>query len=483
MWIRKSRKDRLTGQRLPLPTQVVSNGEYVPLPQTFDQKKVEELLLGMAGEYGRKLGLSRRDFLRTSGGMAAAFLAMNKVWGNNFRVSEAEALETTAFGENWPKDQFIFDIQTHHVKDSMDGPLAFRRQTGRLGLNPILDEVAPKSGDLHRANYLKEIFLDSDTVMAMISGAAIGPREHYALPVEDMVGTRNVLNKVAGSQRMLSHGLGDPTQDNAFEDAEYQVKELGIDGWKFYTGNPLGAWRLDDEEVGLPYLEKIRDLGVWNLSMHKGLPLPGRDPKTKPADKPKGWYWIPDDVIPAAKLFPEMNFIVYHSGMKNMLATLPPGRSGIGEDGYIEWATDLCKDVSANPDATNVYAELGTVFAFSVVTHPDIAGHLLGQLLNSFGPDRILWGTDCIWWGSPQWIIEAFRRFQIPEALQERYGYPAITDQDREKIFGLNSARLYGVDVEATRKAMPADGLAAVKKTYRESGGERSDTAFGWVPA
>jgi predicted TIM-barrel fold metal-dependent hydrolase len=483
MWIRKSRKDRLRGTHTPLPTQVVSNGEFHPMPQTVDQKMVEEMILSMAGEYGRKLGLSRRDFLRTSGGMATAFLAMNKVWGENFQVSEAEALESAAFGEQWPKDQFIFDVQTHHVKDSMDGPLAFRKQTGRLGLNPILAEVAPKSGDLHRANYLKEIFLDSDTVMAMISGAAIGPREHYALPVEDMVDTRNVLNKVAGSQRMLSHGLGDPTQENAFDDAEYQVKELGIDGWKFYTGNPMGAWRLDDQEVGLPYLEKINSLGVANLSMHKGLPLPGRDPKQKPKDKPKGWYWMTDDVFPAASQFPDMNFIVYHSGMKNMVSTLPPGKSGIGEDGYLAWTTDFCKDAEANPAVTNVYAELGTVFAFCVVTHPEIAGHLLGQLMQSYGPDRILWGTDCIWWGSPQWIIEAFRRFQIPESLQERFGYPALTAQDKEKIFGLNAAKLYGIDVDAARTAFPNDQLAAVKQTYRESGGERTDTAFGWVAA
>ena len=118
-----------------------------------------------------------------------------------------------------------------------------------------------------------------------------------------------------------------------------------------------------------------------------------------------------------------------------------------------------------------------------MVTHPEIAGHLLGQLMQGFGPDRILWGTDCIWWGSPQWIIEAFRRFQIPEQLQEQYGYPALTDEDREKIFGLNAARLYGIDVDASRAAFPGDKLAAAKQEYRESGGQRSDTAFGWVAA
>ncbi len=479
MWIRKSRKDRLTGQRTPLPTQVISNEEFEPMPQTVDQKKVEKLLLGMADAYGRRLGLSRRDFLLTSGGMAAAFLAMNKVYGETFRVSEAEALETAAFGENWPKDQFIFDIQTHHVKDSIDGPLAFRRMTGKLGLNPVLAEVAPTTGDLHRANYLKEIFFDSDTVMAMISGAVIGTPEHFALPVEDMVDTRNQLNKSAGSQRMLSHGLGDPTLPNALEDAAYQVEELGIDGWKFYTGNPTSPWRLDDEQVAYPFLELAQEHGIRNLSAHKGLPIPGRGPK----GKPKYFYWTPDDIAVAAKDFPDLNFIVYHSGMQHMVSSLPPGKSGIGEDGNLPWVTDLCRDIDADPSLTNVYAELGTVFAFSVVTHPEIAGHLLGQLMKSFGPDRILWGTDCIWWGSPQWLIEAFRRFQIPEALQEQYGYPAITDADREKIFGLNGARVYDIDVDAVREAFPGDQLSAAKTAYREAGGQPTNTAYGWVAA
>lgn len=479
MWIRKSRKDQLAGVRLPLPTQVVSNEEYHPMPQSADQKAVENLILEMADAYGRRLGLSRRDFLRTSGGLATAFLAMNRVFGDTFQVSEAEALETAAFGESWPKDQFIFDVQTHHVKDEMDGPLAFRRMTGKLGLNPVLAGVAPGKEDLHRANYLKEIFFDSDTVMALISGAALGDREHYALPIEEMVATRDLLNRAAGSRRMLSHGLGDPTMENALEDAEWQVRELGIDGWKFYTGNPVSPWRLDDEKVAYPFLEKAVELGVRNISLHKGLPLPGPGPK----DKPKHWYWLPDDVPRAAKDFPDLNFIVYHSGMKNMVSSMPPGKSGIGEDGYIPWTTDLCRARDADPELTNVYMELGTVFAFSVITHPEVAGHLLGQIIRSYGTDHVLWGTDCIWWGSPQWLIEAFRRFQIPARLQERYGYAAISDADRERIFGLNAAGLYGIDVDAARKAFPADSLSEVKQAYRESGGLPSGAIYGWVAA
>jgi predicted TIM-barrel fold metal-dependent hydrolase len=478
MWIRKSRKDSLSGQRLPLPTQVVSNEEFHPLPQTDDQRMVEELILSMADEYGRRLGMSRRDFLRTTGGLATAFLAMNRVHGANFRVSEAEALEAAAYAENWPKDQFILDIQTHHVKDEIEGPRAFRRMTGKLGLNPSLLEMAPDKDELHRANYMKEVFFDSDTVMAMISGAVIGKKEHFALDSEQMVETREMLNQAAGSQRMLSHGLADPTDPVWAEDMEYAAESLKVDGWKCYTGNPVSPWRMDDEKVAYPFFEKARELGIRNISVHKGLPLPGPGPK----GKPKYYYWTPEDVLVAAKDFPDLNFIIYHSGMRHMVSSLPPGKSGIGEDGNIEWTTDLVRAHKENP-LDNVYAELGTVFAFSVVTHPEITGHLLGQLLDGFGPDKILWGTDCIWWGSPQWLIEAFRRFQIPENLREKFGYASLDDEAREKIFGINGAALYDIDIARQREAFPKDELTAMKQAYLDSGAMPSNTSYGWVAA
>lgn len=479
MWIRKNHKDRLSGTRLPLPTQVVSNEEFEPMPQTMDQQAVERLILEMADDYGRRLGLSRRAFLQTTGGMAAAFLAMNRVFGESFQVSEAEILEPEAFAERWPKDQFIFDVQTHHVKDSIAGPTAFRKMTGKLGLNPELAGTAPTPDTLHRTNYFKEIFFDSDTVMAMITGAVIGDKKHHALPVEEMVRTRNLINEAAGSQRMLSHGLGDPMLDNALEDCEMQVAELGIDAMKFYSGNPTGPWRLDDEKVAYPYFEKCRELGIRNLSFHKGLPMPGKTP----AGRPKGYYWMPDDIPQAARDFPDLNFIIYHSAMESMVSTLPPGKTGVGDDGYIPWTTDLVKSVKDDPSLTNVYAELGTVFAFTVITHPEICGHLLGQLFDGFGAERILWGTDCIWWGSPQWLIEAFRRFQIPEKQRDRFGYRAIDAADRDRIFGTNAAALYGIDIDAVREAVPGDRLTQMKTAYREAGPEPSNTTYGWVLA
>lgn len=473
MWMRKNRRDLLAGRATPLPTQVVSNEEFYPLAQTADQKRVEARINALADGYAARLGLTRREFLRTTGGMATAFMAMNEVFGRSFLVSEAEATEAAAYRELWPKKHFIFDAQLHHVKDSIGGPLGFRTLTGKLGLNKDLAGVTPGPDTLHRANFLKEVFFDSDTVMGIITGAAIGPPQAHALPAEDMVGTRDSFNAAAGSQRMLSHGIVHLRDDNALEECDRQIRELRIDGWKFYTGNPLTPWRLDDEQVAYPFLERSRKLGVRTVSVHKGLPLPGKNQE----------FYRADDIPKVARDFPDFNFIVYHSAMKNMLSQMPAGTTGIGEDGYIAWTTDLCQALAAGPKPDNVYLELGGVFAYSVITHPEICGHLLGQIIRTVGADHVIWGTDCIWWGSPQWLIEAFRRFQIPEKLQEQYGYAPISETDRDLIFGRNLARIYGVDVEAQRKAFPDDAFTRMKSAYLDMGPEPSHAQYGWIVA
>lgn len=469
--IRKNYKDWLSGKRTPLPTQIVSNEEFYPMPQTADQQRVEQRIFELADQHSKRLGMSRRAFLQTSCGMATAFIALNEVFGDAFAVNTAEAMEIDAYRETWPKTEFIFDAQTHHVKDSINGPLAFRKITAKLGLNSELAGITAGKDDLHRANYLKEIFFDSDTVMAIISGAAIGPPEKHSLPVEEMIATRDLLNEAAGSQRMLSHGIVDPTAPDCLDEMERQVKELGIDGWKCYTGNAVSPWLFDDEKIAYPFLEKSLELGITKVSVHKGLPL-----------GPRGYkYFQPDDMPRVARDFPAIDFVIYHSAMKNMMAQLPPGTSGFGDDGYLAWTTDLCRSRMADPELTNIYMELGGVFGYSAITHPDICGHLLGQIIQAFGVDHVIWGTDCIWWGSPQWLIEAFRRFQIPEPLQDEFGYAPLTAADRDLIFGRNLARLYNVDVNALRKQFPGDSVSDLKAAYEAEGPEPSNTAYGWV--
>lgn len=472
MWIRKSDEDRRLKRFTPVPTQVVSNEEFIPMPQSADQKKVERRIIELADRYAKKLGQSRRDFLASSGGTAVAFMAMNEIFGRFFTVNEAEAAEQEAYQEIWPKDEFIFDVQLHHVKDSITGPIAFRRIAAELGLNPALKDERTAGDELHLANFIKEVFFDSETVMGIITGAPIPDSANSILPAELMVGTRETVNEIAGSQRMLSHGLAAPNVPGGMEEIIREAEELKVDGWKCYTGTPVNPWRFDDEQVAYPFFEKCLELGITNVSVHKGLPLPGTSAE----------HCSPEDIKKAALDWPDITFIIYHSGYRHLSNELPAGEAGIGEDGYLEWTTDIVNDkLDLENGMDNVYMELGSVFGHTAITHPLVCGHLMGQLMKAFGSDHIVWGTDCIWWGSPQWQIEAFRRFQIPEKLQETFGYAAITDEDRKKIFGLNAARIYGIDANAARNALPDDSLTKYREDYQQKGAAPSNTQYGWI--
>ena len=99
---------------------------------------------------------------------------------------------------------------------------------------------------------------------------------------------------------------------------------------------------------------------------------------------------------------------------------------------------------------------------------PTTAAHLLGKLLKHVGEDNVLWGTDSIWYGSPQDQIQAFRSFQIADELVERHGYPVLTPELKAKVFGLNGARVYGVEVPEQRKRTEADPVGVQKAAYRE---------------
>jgi hypothetical protein len=171
-----------------------------------------------------------------------------------------------------------------------------------------------------------------------------------------------------------------------------------------------------------------------------------------------------------------------------------------------------------------------------------VCAHILGQILKFMGEDRVVFGSDAVWYGSPQWQIEALWRFQIPEDMRRRYGYPRLTDSIRRKILGLNSARLYGLPVgtvqarhdrddddrdrrrdhddddrdhkrgvytpvpkdyerritpelkrileypgftaAASESPLPHyanDNLAKIKESYADAGGARSNTRYGWL--
>ncbi|HEU4385227.1 MAG TPA: amidohydrolase family protein [Anaeromyxobacteraceae bacterium] len=191
--------------------------------------------------------------------------------------------------------------------------------------------------------------------------------------------------------------------------------------------------------------------GFYNICIHKGL-------STNALEDPA--LGFPVDIPKAARDWPMLNFLIYHSCIRPgfwVLNALNDIRSGRLLEGVPEilWSTKFFVDAAPYP---NVYAELGTTFASSVITFPSVCAHLLGQALKFFGEDRIVFGSDAVWYGSPQWQIEAMWRFQIPEAMQRQYGYPALTVGAKRKILGLNNAHLYKVGANGHLTDDPDNG-------------------------
>ena len=159
----------------PIPVQVISNGEFLPAPQGELQKKFAARLRERADTQARRHGIGRRSFLRTASGMAAAFLAMNDVYGPIFKVSEAEAADAELGDEHAGKlsDQYVFDCHTHFLKDDtrLQYFVDLRTDTGKRGYNSALEDHEQTFKDVRFPNYVKELFLDSDTKVAVLSGA------------------------------------------------------------------------------------------------------------------------------------------------------------------------------------------------------------------------------------------------------------------------------------------------------------------------
>ena len=621
----------------PVPTRMVSNGEYMPHPQTDKQKQVESRVNELADRASKKLGVTRRQFLESTGGLAASFLAMNQVYGRNFfDVHEDEMYEREAFRHRGPpRNLFVFDDQTHIVRSSINNPQGLRAlaqgpgsvSTGAgfspattppfgnpfngRGGNPagldelgspwtpwnpreLLPEFPPNPGppttvlgEFHLGQYINRMYLQSQTSVSIISNANIAlftppgggtPRPpmtiQESLVSEILTGwqtsqCRDYINRLAGSTRALAHGQLYPGPGNhadpLFGDyTQWQIENMQPDSWKGYnvafsaSAGPNEShmrWRLDDEAIAYPTYEVIarnrRQLkkhpGFFNICIHKGLSANMTQPGG-PNNIPQ--FGNPDDIVKAATDWPEFNWIMYHACIRPsfwMLQALVDIEGGQGAQdpvllrdsrGHrvpnIRWATQFAQiaggrylagsePTSASPSSLrrlrNVYAELGTTMASMIVTFPTVWAHLIGQLLYYMGPERIVYGSDSLWYGGPQWQIEALWRYRIPDEIREKWDYPQLTTEAKRQILGLNSAKLYDLPAASrryddgalasyrTRPALqpggridtvltgvgyptpvvpadtplPRDRFARIKDWADEMALSRSDTRFGWI--
>jgi predicted TIM-barrel fold metal-dependent hydrolase len=483
----------------PIPVQSVSSDEFMPAPQTAKQREFEARVKTLGSALARERGLSRRVFFKSAAGMAAAFLAMNETYGPLFGVSRAEAQQPGAADEraNALKGQFVMDMHTHFLRDDtrLTGFVRAREAVGKAGWNPALRGREQTIEDLKFANYFKEIFLDSDTKVACISGSySVDERDSF-LTNQMKFDARDKVNREAGTKRMFSHAIFTPGWPGWLDRVDQENEALMPDSWKGYTiGDNTNKhlskypYRLDDEKLMYPFYERLVKAakvdpsrpGLINVCIHKGLFPPSVERRFPHL---VGFCHV-GDVGQAAKDWPQLNFVIYHSAYRWAGGgNAEQAWEQLQRTGRIEWVNDLA-EIPARYGVTNVYADLGQIFAQSTMADPRVCAFMMGTLVKGLGADHVVWGTDAIWTGSPQWQIEALRRLEIPEAMQQRHGFAPLGAADgpvKTAILGGNNARIYGYSPQR-QAALEGDKVAYYKDVYVRHGEGRSNRAYGYVP-
>jgi hypothetical protein len=449
---------------LPLVPGSLSNGEYVPPPPSPFQRALRREALVYAEDAARRAGLDRRRFLQSAGGVAAVLATYNlgacsqDRGGSGARARSAtspttaggafevpEAADVAACEEALGGTEFVFDVHTHHVVP--DGP--WRQSAPRIasmirGLVPAGCTDDDPYRCLDRTAYLHDLFVASDTTVSLLSDVPNSGDADAPLPFGAKRDTRVLAEELAGggAPRVLLHDVIAPNFGDLgarLDGMEASVATGTVSAFKVYTawGPGRRGFDLDDPAIGVPVVEKARDLGVRVICAHKGLPLLEFDPA----------HNGPRDLVAMASRYPDLQFVVYHGAyeLQTREGAYDPNPARRGIDSLVR----ALEEHALAPNG-NVWAELGTTWR-ELLDSPEQAAHAVGKLLKHVGVDRVLWGTDAIWYGSPQPQLMAFRAFQISEELQARFGYPALTDEVKRKVLGLNAASLFGVDPEADR--------------------------------
>ena len=236
---------------------------------------------------------------------------------------------------------------------------------------------------------------------------------------------------------------------------------------------------MDDEKIAYKGYEKMVKAGIKNVCIHKGLFAPGIE---KQYPNLRGFADVAD-VGQAAKDWPQLNFIVYHSAYRHVGGDPKQALAEFERTGRISWTSDLA-DIPAQYGVNNVYGDVGQLFATTLVAEPNVCAALMGTLIKGLGADHVCWGTDALWTGAPQWQIEGLRRLEIPEAMQKKFGYAPLGAADgpvKTAIFGDNNARLYNIQPKRAMLDISGDRFAMMKAQYEKAGPEPSHTRYGYV--
>jgi len=436
---------------VPPLLQARSTDEYEPLPRSAADGRAIAALDECIPDAARALGLSEPVYAYDRRGTAATLRAVDAAHGGGFFAvpEEAErdlAAADDAFRGNLP----VIDVQTHLIDPGRWGGAGSQALSGFLQLVDAERWSSVDPANIDGAAWASLVFGSSETAIALLTSTP-GTPERNVLSNPQIAAARDVVDRYAGTGRVLTHTIVHPNLGEAELDNMVGWHDtLSPSGWKCYTlwgpptkAAPFGGWFLDDEEVGYPFLERVRALGPRVIATHKGISGPIPEASIEAAS--------PRDIGPAAVAFPDISFVVYHSGYERD----PDGQEGVyqsdGEPRGVDRLVRSLTDAGVGPGG-NVYAELGTTW-FLILRRPEEAAHVLGKLLLAVGPDNILWGTDSVWYGSPQHLIDAFRAFQIPASFQERYGYPALTADVKDRIMSRNARRAYGISDDQVSRA------------------------------
>jgi len=430
----------------------LSSDEYTPQPYTVGDQRVISRLTETLGDLGSRYRIRGERWLPRSG-TVAGLATLNKEYGERFfEVTDTAVMDSDEAAALLNSDSPVVDVQTHFI-----GP--------RCAATSILPELV----DMYRtlmpswwtemddvvkydlAEYVRNVYLESEVAVAILTSGP-GIDDTRMLYNDEMAAARALFDAFAGSGRLLSHAVVHadiPEEIIAMSEWHERYRPAA---WKVYTmgrridGTLACGWMLDDEVHGVPFLERVRKLGPKRICVHKGIA----------ALTDNG---SPRDIGPAAKAFPDIQFLVYHSGFEFQTSDADeegpytPATVGQGVNRLIH----SCQQHGIG-HGSNVFPELGTTW-FSVIRRPRAAAHVLGKLIKQFGEDNVIWGSDSIWYGSQQPLIDAFRAFQIPDSMCEQFGYAKLTKAVKDKILGRNAARVYGLDLGAIKSKVAQDDL------------------------
>ena len=292
------------GRRLPVKLDSTSNAEYVPIPLEPRNRHANALAQEAATRNARRTGLGRRAFLTSAAGAATSLLAINRAnaaagFSAGYFALEAEAeLDPATAEASLGKKEFIFDVQGHYVPPDV----AAERKAECAKFDYVSRDYMRCLG---ADDFVKDVFLDADTDMMVLSFVP-SKRDEEPITIEEADATRRIVDELEGTQRLLIHGRVNPNQDGDLEGMDELAEKYQVSAWKAYTQwgpDGKGFWMTDD--VG----HRIRREGPRaRHPQHLHPQGHAVRPALVRALSVQGHRAV-------AKQFPDVNFLIYHSGL------------------------------------------------------------------------------------------------------------------------------------------------------------------------